>query len=134
VSAVKVRMSLSPNRNLVFVVDDDPGMLKAVALLLRHNGYSSMLFSSAEAFEEHDDFEKALCVLLDISLNDHRSGVELRRRIAAAGVSVPIIFMTGDDDPAVRKDALESGCLGYLTKPFSARSLIEQLKRAAHHP
>ncbi len=109
-------------------------MLKAVALLLRHHGYGSMLFSSAEAFEEHGNFENVLCVLLDINLNDYRSGIALRLRLAAAGVSVPVIFMTGDDDPAVRNNALELGCLAYLTKPFSARSLIEQLERAADHP
>jgi FixJ family two-component response regulator len=59
------------------------------------------------------------------------SGIELRHRLAANGNSVPIIYMTGNDSPAVRTSALQSGCLAYLTKPFSAKSLIEPLKRAS---
>jgi FixJ family two-component response regulator len=58
-------MSVLPNRNLVFVVDDDLGMLRGVKRLLREYGYDSVLFASAEAFQNQNDFEKALCVILD---------------------------------------------------------------------
>ena len=117
-------------RNLVLVVDDDPGMLRGVQRLLRQHAYEPILFSSAQAFKSHIDFENAVCVILDINLNDG-SGIELRQRLKVEGVSVPVIYMTGNDTPAVRKAALQSGCLAYLTKPFSAKSLIEPLKRAA---
>src|ERR1700726_2897992 len=123
-------MSFLPNRNLVLVVDDDAAMLKGVKRLLRQHGYDSVLFSSAEAFENHGDFEKAVCIILDINLNDGTSGIELRHRLKAAGISVPVIYMTGNDDPAVRTAALQSGYLASLTKPVSGRSLIEQIERA----
>jgi FixJ family two-component response regulator len=123
-------MSCMPNPNLIFVVDDDPGTLRGVSRLLRQYGYDSMLFPSVEAFEHHNDFEKAGCIVLDIDLNG-ASGIDLRHRLKAAGKSVPVIYMTGNDNPTVRKAALESGCLAYLTKPFSATSLIEPLKRAS---
>src|SRR5580704_18865288 len=97
--------------NLVFVVDDDPGMLRGLKRLLREYGYDSVLFASAEAFQDQNDFEKALCVILDINLNDGSSGVELRHRLKAAGIFVPVIYMTGNDNPAVRMAALQSGCL-----------------------
>ena len=58
------------NRNVVFVVDDDPGMLKGLKRLLREHGYDSVVFSSAEEFQNHDDFELACCVVLDINLNN----------------------------------------------------------------
>jgi FixJ family two-component response regulator len=119
-----------PHRNLVFVVDDDPGMLRGVKRLLREYGYDSVLFASAEAFKSHNDFGKALCVILDINLNDG-SGIELRHRLNAAGISVPVIYMTGNDNPAVREAALQSGCLAYLEKPFSVQSLIEPLQKAS---
>ena len=122
-------MSIMPNRNIVFVVDDDPGMLRGVKRLLRQHGYDSILFASAEAFQNHDDFEEALCIIMDINLNDE-SGIELRRRLKAAGILVPVIYITGNDNPAVRKAALDSGCVAFLTKPFSAQSLIEPLKKA----
>lgn len=119
-----------PNRNLVLVVDDDASMLKSVARLLRHLGYASLLFPSAEAFANHDDFDRAICVLLDINLGEV-SGIELRQRLTAANISVPIIYMTGNDNAAIREAAHQSGCLAYLTKPFSVVSLAENLRRAA---
>jgi FixJ family two-component response regulator len=118
-----------PHRNLVFVVDDDPGMLMSVKRLLRTNGYDSVLFSSAKAFKNQIDFEDACCVVLDINLEDG-SGIELRHGLKAAGNSVPVIYMTGNEDPTVRKAALDSGCIAFLTKPFSVQELIEPLKRA----
>jgi CheY-like chemotaxis protein len=94
-------------------------MLKSLARLLRQLGYESLLFPSAEAFANHRGFENAACVLLDINLGDV-SGIELRHRLRAADISVPVIYMTGNDNPSTRKAAHQSGCLAYLTKPFSA--------------
>ena len=119
-----------PLRNVVLVVDDDAAMLRSVARLLRQFGYASLLFPSAEAFANHSDFANAVCVLLDINLGDG-SGIELRHRLKASNVSVPVIYMTGNDNRATREAALQSGCLAYLAKPFSAKSLMEQLQRAA---
>jgi FixJ family two-component response regulator len=118
------------NRNLVLVVDDDPGMLKGIRRLLRQFAYDALLFPSAEAFKKHTDFEQAVCVILDINLNDG-SGIELRHGLKAAGVSVPVIYITGNETPAVREAALGSGCVAFLTKPFSAKELIEPLKKAS---
>jgi len=54
----------------------------------------------------------------------------LRYRLKADGVSAPVIYITGNDDPVVRKAALDSGCIAFLTKPFNAQSLIEPIKKA----
>ena len=58
------------DRNLVLVVDDDPGMLKCVQRLLRQHAYEPILFSSAEAFKNHTEFKKVVCVIFDINLKD----------------------------------------------------------------
>jgi FixJ family two-component response regulator len=121
------------DRNLVLVVDDDPGILEGLERLLQLHAYEPILFSSAEAFKNHTDFDRAVCLILDINLKDG-SGIELRYRLKADGVSVPVIYMTGNDNPAVRKAALDSGCIAFLTKPFSAQELMEPLKRAGRHP
>ena len=123
-------MSFLPNRNLVLVVDDDPAMLRSVARMLRQFGYACLPFPSAEAFANHSDFDGAVCVLLDINLGDG-SGIELRHRLKAAGNTVPVVYMTGNDTAAVRTSAFQSGCLAYLTKPFSAKSLLDPLKKAS---
>jgi FixJ family two-component response regulator len=119
-----------PDRNLVVVVDDDPGMLKGVQRLLRQHGYEPIPFSSAHAFKGFTDFENALCVILDINLPDG-SGIELRDDLKAAGVTVPVIYMTGNQSPKIREAAVASGCVAFLTKPFSSRELIEPLRRAS---
>ncbi|HWI69872.1 MAG TPA: response regulator [Nitrospiraceae bacterium] len=98
---------------LVLVVDDDAAMLWSVARMLRQFGYASLLFPSAEAFENHSNFDRAVCVLLDIDLGDG-SGIELRHGLKAAGISLPVIYMTGNDSRAVRMAAYQSGCLAYL--------------------
>jgi FixJ family two-component response regulator len=117
-------------QDLVLVVDDDPGLLRAVGRLLRQFGYSSLLFPSAGAFANHSDFDGVVCVLLDIDLCDG-SGVELRHRLRLENASVPAIYMTASQDPAVLTDALRSGCTGLLKKPFSANSLRDLLQRAS---
>jgi FixJ family two-component response regulator len=121
-----------PHQNLVYVVDDDASILKSLERLLRSLGYASLLFHSADSFTKHDDFDKAACILLDIDLG-HVSGIELGHRLKAANVSVPIIYMTANDSPVVREAAHRSGCLAYLTKPFSASSLARYLQRARLH-
>jgi len=119
-----------PNRNLVLVVDDDLGTRKGVKRLLRQYGYDSVLFPSAEALRNYDDFDAACCLVLDINLN-RESGIELRHRLKASGISLPVIYIPANDNPAVRTAALASGCIAYLTKPFAAKSLLEPIGKAS---
>jgi FixJ family two-component response regulator len=126
----RLRLRIVPNRKAVFVVDDDLSTLRGVKRLLREHGYNSLLFQSAEAFQEHGDFDQALCIILDINLNN-ASGIEVRHRLKAAGISVPVIYITANDNHAVRTAAMESGCIAFLTKPFSAKSLIDPIDKAS---
>ncbi|MET4481215.1 response regulator [Bradyrhizobium sp. F1.13.3] len=118
----------------VIVVDDDPGMLRAIQRLLRQHDYEPILFSSAEELEQHAAINKALCIILDIDLNNRRSGIDLRHQLKADGIAVPVIFVTGNASPSVREAALQSGCVAFLTKPFSAHELIEPLRQAVGPP
>jgi len=126
----RIKGLILSNRKRVFVVDDDPGILRGLKRLLREYGYESLLFQSAKAFRAHDDFGGAICVVLDIQL-DGESGIEVRHRLSEAGVSVPVIYITANDSDIIRTAAMKSGCIAYLTKPFPARSLIEPIERAA---
>jgi FixJ family two-component response regulator len=132
VSADTSGISRLQDRNLVLVVDDDLGILQGVQRLLRLHAYEPILFSSAEAFKNHTDFKKVVCVILDINLNDG-SGIDLRHRFKAAGIRVPVIYITGNEEPAVRKAALDSGCIAFLTKPFSVQDLMEPLNSVGRH-
>jgi FixJ family two-component response regulator len=118
------------NRKLILVVDDDLGTLRGLRRLLRAHGYDSILFQSAEEFEDHEDFDAAICIILDVQLNGV-SGIEVRYRLVKEGISLPVIYITANDNTATRKAAMESGCLAYLTKPFPAKALMEPIERAA---
>lgn len=98
--------------------------------LLREHGFTTTLFESASALLRHDQFEKAICIVLDINL-DGRSGIELRQKLTDAGVTAPVIYITGNDSAANRAAAIASGCIAYLTKPFTAQSLIDSVARAS---
>jgi FixJ family two-component response regulator len=117
-------------RKTVFVVDDDPSTLRGVKRLLRQHGFETVLFDSAAALRACNRFDEAFCIILDINLN-HESGIELRRELAADGVSIPVIYITGNDNDMTRMAAMKSGCIAYLTKPFLAKSLIEPIERAS---
>ena len=68
-------------------------------------------------------------MLLDIHLGGI-SGIELQRRLAAAGSNCPVIFMTAIDDDATRNGAMEAGCIAYLKKPFAPQLLLDALGKA----
>jgi FixJ family two-component response regulator len=117
-----------PTPRSVFVVDDDPSMLGAIKRLLRFHGLHSMLFGSANAVLTHDDFGDAFCFVFDIDLNGE-SGFELCRCLVDKGVTLPVIYITGDDSETNRATASELGCIAYLTKPFGALSLIGPIEK-----
>jgi FixJ family two-component response regulator len=119
-----------PHHKAVFVVDDDPSMLKGMRRLLKQHGYDTIPFETAKALKDHDDFDQAFCIVLDVNLGDG-SGIDLRHHLADSGIELPVIYITGNDSPATRMAAMASGCLAYLTKPFTARSLIEPIEKAA---
>ena len=121
--------SILSTRKSIFVVDDDPSMRKGIKRLLREHGFNATLFDSSSALLGCADFGDAFCFILDIDLID-QSGIDLRRQLLDRGVRLPVIFITGNDSDANRSAAIDSGCIAYLTKPFSARSLIEPIERA----
>ena len=116
-------------RNSIFVVDDDPSIRMGVKRLLIEHGFNAALFDSDASLLSCADFGEAFCIILDIDLND-QSGIDLRRQLLNKDINLPVIFITGNDSDANRSAAIDSGCIAYLTKPFSARSLIEPIERA----
>jgi len=115
---------------VIIVVDDDASMLKSLSRLLTAYGFVAQAFPSAEALLASGGACAATCLLLDIHLGGI-SGIELNRRLSAAGSKCPVIFMTAIDDNATRREAIEVGCIAYLRKPFAPDVLLEAIARAA---
>ena len=122
---------MNGGRKLIFVVDDDPGMRKSIAMLLDSLGFRTELYASAEAFLSASKFsqKRDSCVILDIHL-DGMSGIELANWLARAGHAIPIIFITGNDNESVRTAAQQQDCIAYLRKPFTAKALADAIDLA----
>jgi FixJ family two-component response regulator len=121
---------MQSTKALVAVVEDDDGMRRSIERLLRANGYATAAFSNAEEFLQNFVFENAIGLVLDIHLGG-MSGIELRRRLSAAGSHIPVVFITAHDDDATRAAARAVGCVDYLEKPFESERLIRALERGA---
>ena len=117
-------------REFVVVLDDDPSMLKGIGRILTTNGFDTELFSSVEDFHSRARLNEAACLVLDINLNG-KSGIDLRRQLTASGILIPVIYITANDSATIRKAAIDTGCVAYLTKPFPANSLMSAIKKAA---
>ncbi len=118
-----------PDKETVFIVDDDASIREALGNLLESVGISTEQFESAEAFREGWDREQPGCLLLDARLPG-MSGMELQEELNASGIGIPIIFMTAHGDvPMVRK-VLKAGAIEFLTKPFQKEELLQSVRQA----
>jgi FixJ family two-component response regulator len=112
----------------IVLVEDDPGMRKAIERLLRAAGFQPVSFTSAEELLQTKAADSAACLLLDIHLPG-LSGLELGQRLLTSGSAKPLIFITGQDDPSLRDEAQRLGC-AYFRKPFEGKALLEVIRRA----
>jgi FixJ family two-component response regulator len=113
-------------RNVVAVIDDHLGLLGAMSRLLSAFGYDTELYASAKEFLDAAMTTEAICLIVDIQLGES-CGIEFAQHLANAGFTIPIVFMTADDNESVKRRAMETGCVAFLLKPFSADVLIELL-------
>jgi FixJ family two-component response regulator len=120
-------------RTVVAVIDDNLGVLGAMSRLLSALGYDTELYASAKEFLDSVLTTEAICLIVDIHLGES-CGVEFARQLAHVGFTVPIIFMTADDNESVKRQAIEIGVVTFLLKPFSSDLLIEALVSAVRDP
>lgn len=121
--------SVPEAQRIIAIVDDDPGMQRSLKDLLGARGFGTSVFSSAEDWLERGGAVRVDCMVVDVWLGGI-TGIELQRRLRAAGSTVPVIFMTARYDEATRSQALEAGGLSLLCKPFPAAQLIAAIDSA----
>jgi len=117
---------------VIYVVDDDLGLLKSVGRLLKLHGFETRLFPSVEAFEAGDKSE-ATCLILDIQLGEV-SGIALRRKLSQERCFTPVVFITASDSDVTRQSAVAAGCVAYLQKPFTSKALVDAVNKALDTP
>jgi FixJ family two-component response regulator len=116
-------------RPLLSVVDDDESIRGSVPGLIEEFGYAARAFSSAEEFLSSGAIDETSCLILDIAMPG-MSGPELHLELKRRGEKVPVIFITGQKDEAIRTRLLKQGAAGFLLKPFSDTALLEAIKTA----
>ena len=114
---------------VVFVVDDDASMRESLKNLIRSVGLRAELFGSAQEFLRSKHPAVPGCLVLDVRLPG-LSGLDLQRRIAEAGLQIPIIFITGHGDIPMTVRAMKAGAVEFLTKPFRDQDLLDAIQQA----
>ena len=112
------------SETIVFVVDDDPSMRKALSNLFRSVGLRAEVFGSARELLESELPEVASCLVLDIRLPGP-SGLDFQAELAKANIQIPIIFMTGHGDIPMTVKAMKAGAVDFLTKPFRDQDMLD---------
>jgi FixJ family two-component response regulator len=112
-----------PFRGQVYLVDDEPGMLKALTRLLHAEGFTVQAFLSAREFLADYRPGEIACLVLDVAMPEC-DGPALQRHLAAEGDLLPIIFLTGHGDIPMAVQAIKSGAVDFLTKPVADTVLL----------
>ena len=120
---------MSEPESIVFVVDDDPSVRRAIQRLIGCVGLQVELFGSAQEFLARDLPNVPSCLVLDIRLPGI-GGLDLQRQLAKANFQIPIIFISAHRDIAMTVRAMEAGALEFLTKPFRDQDFLDAIQRA----
>jgi FixJ family two-component response regulator len=116
--------------DLVLIVEDDDMVRRCLARLIRTRGFRVEAYSSAETFLIAKEKDEAVCLLLDATLTG-MSGLELQRQLGDESRCIPIVFMSANDEPSVRAQALRGGAIAFLLKPFKDEALWSALEAVA---
>jgi FixJ family two-component response regulator len=114
---------------LVYVIDDDTSMLKAIGRLLESEDHSVEMFTGAREFLARVPHTGPSCVILDLNLPG-LNGLELQQALAERGLGEQIIFITGGASVPTCVQAMKAGAVDYLSKPFGDEELLYALEQA----
>ena len=113
----------------VFIVDDDEGVRLSIQRLLKTVGLRAELFATAQDFLRRNIPDGPSCLVLDVRLPEV-GGLEVQHKLAAAGINIPIVFVTAHGDIPMSVKAMKSGAVEFLTKPFRDQDLLDAIQQA----
>jgi FixJ family two-component response regulator len=114
---------------VVYVVDDDPSVVRALERLFRVAGFRLMAFATSQAFLDQSSVESPCCLVLDVQLPD-MNGLDLQRNLKERGWAIPIVFITGHGNIPIAVEAMRAGAIHFLSKPFDNRELLAAVRQA----
>jgi FixJ family two-component response regulator len=119
---------MSDKKPLIYVVDDDPSVRKALERLLRSVGYDVKAFASALEFMDFAHPDVPGCLVLDIKMPE-LGGLELQEQLMKKDISIPVIFITGHGTVPDSVRAMKGGAVDFLQKPFKENELLDAVSR-----
>jgi len=120
---------MSKPASLIYIVDDDPSVGRALKLLLKTHGYHVEVFIHAADFLAFKHPKVPSCLVLDYELPDI-NGLALQDAMAARQLTIPIIFLTGHGNVPLSVKAMKAGAVDFLSKPFTPTELLAALNVA----
>jgi FixJ family two-component response regulator len=121
-------MRLAEPHPIVLVIDDDLSVREALTALFQSVGLQVEPFASGPEFLQHKLPDAPCCLVLDVRLPGI-SGLDFQANLAAAGIDIPIIFITGHGDIPMSVRAMKAGAFEFLTKPFRDQDLLDAVQR-----
>ncbi len=120
---------MNNRKSLIYVVDDNISVCRALTVLLKSHGYKVESFMRARSFLAHDHPGVPSCLVLDIRLPDI-NGTTLQEIMVRRGIDIPIIFITGHGDIPMSVRTMKAGAIDFLPKPFTKKKLFGAIEAA----
>jgi FixJ family two-component response regulator len=119
---------MNDNESVVFVVEDEKLVRRALERLVRAAGLEVKTFASAQDFLRAERPDVPACLILDVRLPD-LSGMDVQQELIRSGVELPIVFVTGHGDIPMTVRAMKAGAVEFLTKPFRDQDLLRAIEQ-----
>ncbi|MDH4556069.1 response regulator transcription factor [Pseudomonas sp. BN417] len=120
---------MSNGEQVVYVVDDDQGMLDSTVWLLESVGLKALPFTSGRAFLDACDASLDACVLLDVRMPG-MGGLNVQEEMRNRGLDVPVIFVSGHADVPIVVRAFKAGARDFIEKPYNEQLLLDSVQQA----
>ena len=117
------------DRRIIHLVDDEESIRKAASFALKTAGYDVIAYTSGVEFLRTAKSAEVGCVILDVRMPE-MDGLQVQTTMAARGINMPVIVLTGHGDVAVAVQAMKGGAIDFLEKPFEKAALLEAVRRA----
>jgi FixJ family two-component response regulator len=114
---------------LVYIVDDDDGMRRALTVLITTIGYQPVAFAKPTEFLAKYDAGQPACLVLDVRMPE-MSGLEVQQQLNKTGSMLPVILISGHGDIPMAVQAMKDGAFDFLQKPFRDQELIDRINGA----
>ncbi len=114
---------------IVYIVDDDDSVRRALKRLIQSAGMKARTFGSADEFLKARPKEKNACLITDVKMRG-LTGLQLHEKLIAAGSRLPVIYITAFDTEEIRAQAKKSGAIGYFRKPVDDQALLDSIQWA----